>query len=56
MTIRDRGDINSKEKNARASYLGGARSNQTPATSNPDYNSANNTNISPGAEGRNPTR
>jgi hypothetical protein len=33
-------------------YIGGARNNNTKAQSDPEYNSGSNTDISPGATGR----
>ncbi|KAF0818431.1 hypothetical protein KIS4809_2831 [Bacillus sp. ZZV12-4809] len=43
--------LKNQKKGDRA-YLGGTRDNRTAPASDPDYNNLNDTDISPGAEGR----
>ncbi len=46
------GEFLKNQKKGDRAYLGGTRDNNTAPTSDPDYNNRNDTDISPGAEGR----
>ncbi|GLB58156.1 hypothetical protein [Cytobacillus sp. NCCP-133] len=46
------GEFLKNQKMGDRTYLDGTQDNKKPPTSDPDYNNRNDTDISPGAEGR----
>jgi hypothetical protein len=50
--VNDHKTFQNKQRDLKNRYIGGARDNQTPRQSDPEYNSGNNTDMSPGATGR----
>jgi hypothetical protein len=50
--VNDHKTFQKKQRDLKKRYLGGARDNHTSRQSDPKYNSGNNTDMSPGAAGR----